>query len=307
MLGLAGELHRQGLKPVVVLTECPPQSAKSCQELYREIPILTENRPEVILNIARRRQVNIVHVHSLALLPLALPLAGRLNAPFGITLYESNFPKTSTEMIKKASFVIKTRQNPGPETAVNHNNTVFIPEGVDLTGFKPEKKEGFSVTFITDSGYHGDNSCLALLKAAGLGNFFVNIAGSEYYPTVNGKYHQWQPHYDTLLSSSHVVVGRERALLEGMACGNAALIMGKSYHGILQPQNFSAAGLPDLSGGGTIEPCYRNIFNDLAELWKDRDYLETLQYRGRKYVRENHDLRLTAEATVRLYQKTLQK
>lgn len=307
LFSLAGELKQQGADPVVILTECPPKAAEDCQNTYRGFSIFAEDRFESIIKIARRRQANIVHVHSLSLLKQAATLAGRLNVPFGATLGETGPGPASIEILEKASFVITTRQNPGPETAAVGNKVTFIPEGVNLAEFKPGEKGSFTITFIVDSGYYSDNSCLAFLKAAGLGNFFVNLISQEYYPLVNGKYHGRLADCASLLNSSDVVVGRNRALLEGMACGNAALIMGKSYHSILQPQNFGTADYPNLSGEGAGEPCYRTIFNDLSELWKDRAYLETLQYWGRKYVRENHDLRLSSEATMDLYQKALKQ
>ena len=36
-----------------------------------------------------------------------------------------------------------------------------------------------------------------------------------------------------LLASTHIVVGTGRAVIEGLACGNAAVILGKTYQGIL--------------------------------------------------------------------------
>ncbi|HHX87444.1 MAG TPA: hypothetical protein GX693_04595, partial [Firmicutes bacterium] len=104
-----------------------------------------------------------------------------------------------------------------------------------------------------------------------------------------------------ILAQSQVIVGQQRALLEGMACGNAALVLGLSYRGILDPATLPPPPLADLSGAGDEEPCYRTIFYDLSRLGKERPYLTRLQNRGRQLVRENYDLRLIAERTSDIY------
>lgn len=303
VFSLAGALNRQGFKSVIAATECPAPERERCRKYCRQkAPFFAEDRIEQIAKIARHYQVNLIHVHALPLLPLALQLSRQLRIPYGITVHEPPPASANAAPFAQASFISIT--NPALQAQLPRlkRPATFIPEAVDLDEYKPQPKNDFTIAFIGDAGNYTGDGYMALVKAAGIADLSLEVICPEPVPLVKGRYHGWTPDRAEVLGRTQVVVGSKRGLIEGMACGNAALLMGRSYYGIVQPQSFAAGLFPDLSGGGAIEPCYRSIFNDLSQLLKDRPFLTTLQHWGRKFTRENCDLRLAAEATARLYQ-----
>ncbi len=177
---------------------------------------------------------------------------------------------------------------------------------MDLDACRPAAREGFKIAFIGEESGYTREGATALLEAAGLADIEVQLICPEPLPLLRGRYYGWPLNSAAVLPESQVVVGRRRGLLEGMACENAALIMGRSYQGLFDPSAYPAAlPFPDLSGEGAEPPCYRSIFYDLSALLKDRSQLQLLQQQGRKFVRENCDLRLITERTRHLYRQVI--
>ncbi len=304
VLSLARELNRQKIRTAVVMTDCPAPARKLIRAYCRKNPpFIAENNAAEIEKIVRHYRVDLLHIHEPSLLPLAVKLARQDHLPYGITVHEGPLAAAHLSGLEQAAFVVTV--NPAilkPLAGLSHP-AVFIPEGIEMAEYRPAKKDGFTITFIGETGGYTRDGYLALLKAAGLADMPVELVCREQLPQVNGRFHGWLPGCAKVLAGSQVVVGRRRALLEGLACGNAALLMGRSYHGLVERGIAKATPFPDLSGGGAEEPCYRNIFYDLSRLWKDRGYLSELQRWGRTFVRENCDLRLIAERTARLYRR----
>jgi hypothetical protein len=305
VISLAGALNRQGIETVVAVTDCPAPERERCQKYCRQkAPFFAEDRTEQIVKIARHYQVKLIHVHALSLLPLAWQLSRQLRLPYGITVHEPPAAAANAALLAQALFIIVTSPALQAQLPRLKRAAAFIPEAVDLDEYRPQPRNDFRIAFLGDAGGYTADGYMALVKAAGIADLPLEVICPEPVPLVKGRFHGWTLDRAAVLSRTQVVAGSKRGLIEGMACGNAALLMGRSYHGIVQPQSFAAGAFPDLSGGGTVEPCYRSIFHDLAQLLKDRPYLTTLQHWGRKFTRENCDLRLAAEATARLYARS---
>ena len=303
VISLAAALNRQGIKTAVIFAHCPPRARKLYSDYCRlKTPLFFADTEAEIGLLLNRFQPELLHLHGPELLPAAYHLARQQRIPYGVTIHHPLSAATGTDYLAGAAFLIKPTVAPAFSNPVESGGAVSIPEGIDLDEFKPAPREGFRVTCIAEEGFSNTDALPALLKAAGIIDLDLEIISPQILPP-HGKvrYHGWLPGSAALLKKSQVVIGRGRSLLEGLACGNAALILGERYGGIVEP----AAGLPlpDLSGRSGAEPCYRDLFYDLSRLWKERDYLRHLQQWGRRHVRENFDLRLTAEMTARLYLK----
>ena len=307
-ISLAAALNRQGVKTAVIFSHCPPGARKLYSDYCRhKVPLLFADTEAEIDLVIERYRGELLHLHGPDLLPEAYHLARQRRLPYGVTVHHSTGATGATgrpDYLADAAFLIKPALAPAFPGPAEREGAVSIPEGIDLDEFVPAPKKGFRVTYIAEEGYSSADALPALQKAAGLIDLELEIISPQMLPP-HGKvrFHGWLPGSAALLKHSRVVVGRGRSLLEGMACGNAALVLGERYGGIVEP----AAGLPlpDLSGRSGAEPCYRDLFYDLARLWKEREYLDHLQQWGRRQVRENFDLRLAAEMTARLYLKLL--
>lgn len=304
LFSLAAELNRQGVKTVVNIVDCPAPYLELLPRYWQFFPCIAESRPGEILRLARSYRIDLLHLHDLSLISMAQKLLHALRIPCGLTLHGELPPAANLSMLPGLSFLITSSPAASRLPAALRQKLYFIPEGIELEAYQPGPKEGFRITFIGEEGGFTSEGALEMLKAAGLADLELELVCPEPLPLLKGHFHGWLLDCATVLKGSQVVIGQNRGLLEGMACGNAALIMGRSYRGIFNPAPEPAAALfPDLSGKGNDPPCYRSIFYDLSALLKDRARLESLQQQSRKFVRENCDLRLIAEQTHRLYRQ----
>lgn len=303
LFSLAAGLNRLGAEAVAVITHCPPHYLDQIRHYQQFFPCFAESRPENIIKLARRHRFDLLHLHDLSLAGMTEKLLRTLRIPCGATLHEIPGYSVNPALLQKLSFLI----TPHPQAGIPAwpgRKAVFIPEGVDLDMYRPAEKKGFKITFIGEEYGFTPEGAAALLKAAGLADVEVELLSPEPLPLLKGHYYGWLLNSAPVLARSQVVVGRLRGLLEGMACGNTALILGQSYRGMFEPASCPAGfPFPDLSGAGNETPCYRTIFFHLAALLKDRPLLQSLQQQSRKFIRENCDLRLTAERTYQLYRQ----
>lgn len=303
VLSLAGELKRQGVHTVVGMTDCPaPLSKQYAVYCRNRVPFIAENNEAEIGRIIRQERITLLHLHTPALLPLARRLSKRYSLPWGISIHSEALPAALAQQaaLTQAAFIAVSDPAVYRQVAASGLRASYIPEGIDLQQFQPAPRNDFKITYIAETGGYDENSYLALLKAAGLADLPVEIISPERFPQVSGRFHGWPPSTATLLQGSQVVAGRQRGLLEGMACGNAALILGHSYRSILEPDAVRTV-YPNLSGEGAVEPCYRDIFYDLSRMLKNRPYLTALQQWGRQFTLEHCDLRLSARLVAKLY------
>ncbi len=307
IFSLAAGLKRLGIEAIVVITHCPPHYLDQIRYYQQFFPCFAESMPENILRLARRYRFGLLHLHDLTLTGITQKLLHSLRIPCVATLHGMPDSALNPALLKNISFLITPHPFAEVPTWLSRK-TVFIPEGVDLDMYRPARKEGFKITFIGEEQGFTPEGAAALLKAAGLADLEVELLSPRPLPLLKGRYHGWPLDSAAVLSRSQVVAGRFRGLLEGMACGNAALIMGQSCGGIFNPASYpTVLPFPDLSGKIGETPCYRTIFFHLTDLLKDRPLLESLQQQGRKFVRENCDLRLVAERTCRLYRQVTGK
>ena len=302
VLSLAAGLSRMGVKAVVIITHCPSSYQEQLRRYQQHFPCFAESRPENILRLGRHYRVDLLHLHDLSLARTAQRILQTLRIPCVATLHEELSPAVNLSLLPGLAYLITPYPAArGIPPGLRHK-LVFIPEGVDLESYRPAPKEGFKVTFIGEEGGFTAEGATAFLKAAGLADLELELICPQPLPLLKGRYHGWLLNSSAVLAGSQLVVGRYRGLLEGMACRNAALVLGRSYRGLFNPSPH-APGLPfpELSGEGEEPPCYRSIFFDLSSLLKDRALLESMQEQGRKFVQENCDLRFVAEQTYRLY------
>lgn len=306
VFSLAEELKWQGVPATVVVTDCPPQARSALQNCYqRRVSFYTNVTLEGILDIARRAQVTLVHVHSLHLLSLAQKVAQILQIPYGVTVHEKASYSQYLPLFQQAAFIITPAPSLWSLLNVNNLQAVYLPEGINLEEFQPPPaKRELKAAYIAEKDGYTKAGYQALLKAAAMADLYLEVVCPEKITPLRGQYRGWLPLNAEILRESQVVIGQGRTIIEGMACGNAALLLGYSYRGLIQPSQYSALDTLDLVGSEYPDTCYRNIFYDLAQLLKDGEFLASLQAWGRRYALENHDLHLIAERTVQVYKKS---
>ncbi len=302
LLSLAAELCRQDFKVVVVLTDCPPAYLNPLRRYHRFFPCFAENSPEEILRLARHYRIDLLHLHDLSLFSTADRLLRSRPVPCGVTWHDLAAPADNLVLLP-LSFLITAHPQAGAIPPSLSGRTFFIPEGIALPEQRLTEKKGSRVAVVLEEGFFDSEGAAALLKAAALSDVEVELLCPQPLPLLKGRNHGWPLERSAVLAKTGIVIGRHRCLLEGMACGNAALIAGRGYGGLFEPQKSPSPLFPDLSGRGEEPLCYRSVFFDLAALLEDRSLLQSLQLQSRQFVRENCDLRLIAEKTGRLYRE----
>jgi hypothetical protein len=91
-----------------------------------------------------------------------------------------------------------------------------------------------------------------------------------------------------------------------MAAGNAAMILGRTYQGILTPEKAAKQRFLDVSGLSGSDPCYRDIFYDLIKLLENKSYIKQLQKFSRELVKREFDNEAHTTRIIELYKKILE-
>ncbi len=301
-LSLARELNRQGIRTTVAMTNMPVGAYREYSNYYRgDFELLAPQNSAEIYRAARKLNLSLIHLHCSSLLPLGIGLREELGRPFGLT-GQGEMGQKELPLLRQAAFV--TASNGAALAAIKplYPRAIFLQEGIDLQEFQPApRRDGFPVTLIAAQGEYSGESYHALFKAVTIAGMDLQIICLQPLPAESGRFYGWPPGRAQILAGSPVVAGSRRALLEGMACGNGALLLGQGYGGILEPAALPQPVQTDLSATTGGDPCYRDIFYDLSRLWKDRPYLTRLQEQGRQLVRENYDLRLITERLADIY------
>lgn len=299
VFSLAGALNRQGKRVSLCFPKTPPGLPGRYGNFYR-VPVITALRSDKMALLLEHEAYDLIHLQDPRWLNYGVSLARILGVPFGITI---SFlpPGLPADYLRRAAFVITPRKEIQNTLKPYHPDTVLFPEGIDLERFRPAPKTGFRLALFQEDSVT-QKAALALAKAATICEISLDILGVDQASRSLGDScaHPCCP--ASVLAETQIVAGRGRAMLEGMACGNAVLLLGRYYHGLLTPNRLRSFSSPGNNGVGE-EPCHRTILRDLTRLQRNRVELQQLQEWGRRWVRENHDLRLVTEMTARLYSR----
>ncbi|EEG76377.1 glycosyltransferase family 4 protein [Dethiobacter alkaliphilus] len=231
---------------------------------------------------AKEFSPTLIHAHCSPTYSLACNLANKLQIPFTITCYESA-NRQEYHYLQEAAIIFCTSAKIANKLKKFSAKTIILPHAVDLQELRPGEKNDpvkivlfFQVEPAKQKAY--DHFCKAVDLLEGV-EFFV--AANKKPKSSTARFLGWPDDTADLLASSDIVVGTGRVAIEGLATGNAVLILGRTFQGLLQPEK-AAQKLPDVSGLSGADACYKNIFYDLAKLTQNQIYLRQLQQQGRK-------------------------
>jgi glycosyltransferase involved in cell wall biosynthesis len=264
---------------------------------------------ELICQEVKKYRFDLIHAHSPLIFPPAASLSTELKIPFVVTCHGFVLnPQEYSSYFQKAEAMLCNSQRVAGSLRKFAHKVYLISSGVDLDEFKPgEKSEPVKILLVSRISTKKLNGYSQFCKAVDL------LEGVEFYVisdkkpnSVKANYLGWINQTAELLAHTDIVVGTGRAIIEGLASGNAAMILGRTYQGILSPNYSKKHKELDLSGLSGTKPCYKNIFFDLAKLTQNQIYLQKLQVFGRQLAKEKFDNRLIAEHILTIYKKVLQ-
>ncbi len=304
------ELKRQGLKPHLLIPEFPEEY----QEKYREYldylgySIQITKDPGKIDKTMHKYKFDLIHAHSPLTYGLAHKLSANHNIPcvfscHGLGIAGERFKNSlaaATHLICISRRVADSLTDYGEKVSI-------IPNGIDTNEYAPGKKSlPLKILYAGRVDQHKRKGFEALEKSLGLCH--ASSLRFEYYCAANvrstfpgAKSLGWVPSIAPYANNTDIIFGTGRALLEGMASGNAACVLGRMWGGVVTPEKAGAHKLFDFSGMTGWEACYRNIFFDLAKLIKNIRHLRYLQQFSRSYVLDKYDIKNLTRDVVRIY------
>jgi glycosyltransferase involved in cell wall biosynthesis len=309
VFALVREQQKQGLNARLIMDGYPTYQSLQLYKTTMEAlgaMLVKPNDFQAACRVLQDWRPDLIHAHSSLTYPLALALAQYYNIPLILTCHGLGINNQENKIyLEAAAAIISISWRVAQSLSEFAPKLYIIPNGVDLQEFQPgPKEEPIKIAFVSRIDSAKLKGYNHLCKAVDL------LEGVEFYVAANKKpnsktarYLGWITNVADLLASTHIVVGTGRAVIEGLACGNAAVILGKTYQGILTPEKVARQREIDVSGLSGNTPCYRNMFYDLAKIIQNDLYLQELQQFSRQLAEKHFDLsHLTHEITA-LYQK----
>ncbi|MBS4030993.1 MAG: glycosyltransferase family 4 protein [Clostridiales bacterium] len=309
VFSLVCEQKKQGINAFLIMDGYPSNQAMAMYKgTMNELgaAIIKPGDSTALVRHIEGKQIHLIHAHSSLTYPVANSLAEKLRIPYVVTCHGLGLNKQEYRpFFRNARFIICISPRVADTMREYAHKVYIIPNGVDLNEFKPGVKEKpVKIAFIARMDHTKQKGYNQFCKAVDL------LEDVEFYVAANknpnsqtAEYLGWTNEIAPLLSQTDIVAGTGRAILEGMAAGNAAMILGRTYQGILTPEKAAKQRFLDVSGLSGSDPCYRDIFFDLTKLLQNTNYIRQLQKFGRELVKREFDNEAHTARIIEIYNK----
>ncbi len=251
---------------------------------------------------------NLIHAHSSLTFPVALKLSREYKIPFVVTCHGLGLNKEENRpYLNEAGVLFCISRRVANSLHEFSDKIRVIANGVDLDEYKPAKKcDPVKIALVSRVDAWKQYGFDQLCKAVDLLEGVKFIVASNKPPiSTTAKYIGWTDNISSLLAQTDIVAGTGRAIIEGLATGNAAIILGRTYQGILTPDKMENQQDLDFSGLSGSVPCYKTIFFDLAKLTQNPIYLQKLQEQGRRLAEKHFDNKVICKQIIKTYTEVL--
>lgn len=311
VFSLIREQQNQGLNSFLIMDGYPSYQAL---EMYKKTMdelgavIIKPGDSGAIMRHVQGKAIHLIHAHSSLTYPMAEILAEKLHIPYVITCHGLGLNKQEyRSFLRNSRAVICISPRVANTLSEFAHKIYIITNGVDLNEFNPGvKEEPIKIAFVARIDHTKQKGYNQFCKAADLlEDVELYVAANKNPNSKTAEYLGWINEVATLLAQTDIVAGTGRAIIEGMAAGNAAIILGRTYQGILTPEKAAKQRFLDISGLSGSDPCYRDIFYDLSKLVQDKTYLRQLQKFGRELAKREYDNKVHTTRIIEIYNKVL--
>lgn len=273
--------------------------------LARGTRLLTQTPRATLIKLARWSDV--IHVHSKRSFHLGAQLAEEHGVPLVITCHAASLIRPEYEdAFHCARYIICPWPRLAEQMGPRQGRTVMIPNGIELDRFRFRPRTPGSelrlllLGRIDHSRLEGFNAlCDATL---GLQGVRLSVASDYRVKRPEVTYLGWLARPERHLGRSDVVVGTGRAVLEGLATGCAALVLGVGWDGLLTPANASQLSRYNFIGDATgTPPSAPAIREAIVRLQQDLPLRSALGAWGRQYVASHFEATQMARRTASIY------
>ncbi len=251
---------------------------------------------------------DILHCHSSTLFNKARRLASQLRIPYVLTCHGLGFshPKYIKDL-QGARCVIAVGPRVAEEILPITSQVVIIPNGIDTTHFVPPSSTNKPRRDILNVGRMDNRRFRSLSRLSQTLNDEFDLSLSviaDWDPQIrNTRFVPWQVDVVPYLQESGIVAASGRTAREALSCGNAVLLMQKTYDGLISP-SLVTKGDFDFSGNLGRYP-FGRLKSDLERLLSSPTRLKRVQTWSRSYAVENLDSAVMAKQTLDVYHEIL--
>lgn len=307
VFSLARELQRQGHTVHVVngrvLTE---RQWRYTESLAGGVGCSRRLDLGALTGLVRHFRPEVIHAHSKRTFLVAARLAGRTGLPLVITCHARTLIRPLFEpAYARAQRILCPWETLAAEMGPRDGRTRIVPNGIDLDHFpfrERPPREKLRVLYLGRVDRLRRPGVEALCRAV------RDLDGVEVAMAADRPVASWVRHLGWLkdpapwLLASDVVVGTGRAVLEGLATGCVALVLGEGWDGPLTPENAQRLARDNFIGRvAGREPTAQAIRAALITLARDAARRRELSVWGRRFVEEHFDLKEIAARTVQVY------
>ena len=310
VVSLGAELSKQGLYPYLLLLNQEKENSQKYKELLTDLryDVAVANDKKEITPLFLKFKFDLIHAHSFLAFNLAQELSSFYELPYVLTVQKRDINvKLPEAPLQGAKAIIYLESEIGGSLTGYQEKLHIISESIDTDRYSPFKKGNPVKIFYNGKvdqynrkGFLALGKALVLLDSAALNFEFYYSSNLESNYTAGKplrKHHSLVSH----LRETDIVLGGGRVILEGMAAGNAALVLGQIYGGMINRESVARSEHFDYHGLSGKESCYKNIFFDLARLIKNRRYLKEVQNFSRNYIIDKYNIKNTTAAVIKTY------
>lgn len=313
VFALARELARQGHDVHVVNGRVrTSRQWRYVRTLAGQVPCSVRLGAARLTALARRLRPHVIHAHSKRTFALGAWLSRRTGIPLIITCHARTLIRPEYEpAFAQACRIICPWETLAAEMGPRGGRTRVIPNGIDLEQFPFRERPPRATLRVL---YLGRVDQLRRAGVEALCRAVLGLPGVELVLASDRPGAPWVQHVGWLanpapwLADSDVVVGTGRAVLEGLATGCAALVLGEGWNGLLTPANAASLARDNFIGrAGAVRPTPDAIRHALVQLQQDAGLRRSLAVWGRRFVEERFDIRQVAAQTAGLYAEVLEE
>lgn len=307
VFSLAKELMRQGHRVHVVNGRVRTLAQwRYTRALAGGVPCTTRWDAPHLVSLVRRLCVEVIHAHSKRTFALGARLSQRTGVPLVITCHARTLIRPAYEpFFRQAVRLICPWQTLAEVMGPRGGRTRVVPNGIDLDAFpfrdRPAR-ERLRVLYLGRIDQSRRPGVEALCHAVRDLHGVELIMASDRPAAPWVKFVGWLSQPAAWLSECDVVVGTGRAVMEGLATGCAALVLGEGWDGLLTPENAEWLARDNFIGRMSgMRPSPGPIRAALMQLARDAGLRRELGRWGRKFVAERFDIRRIAAQTADVY------
>ena len=291
-----------------------PAEAEELKQGLGEVETWEYEKDEELLKIAAEGDWDLIHAHSFLTFKAAALAAAEARIPLVVTLHSVFlWGAVYWDVLAQARRIIAVGPAQARYLGPWKRKTVIIPNGVDLTVFKPKRtpdNEEFSILWFGRVDGRLSRGLQVLDEVAPLlpAGIRLRAVGQADIHLKNIPITGWVKDPVAELQRSHITFAHGRSLREAMACGSIGMLLGHGYGGRVTPQllerlNYATDAFPQYH---LPQPKPEALLHDILAIARSGE-IEALRKKARQIAENYFDVKNMGRKTLSVYREALGK